>query len=81
MLGSFVFINLVSLGIHKLIEESQDIAMEQLQIHKDQVKERLSEKEQEIHQLFRLGSSKDATYEWYKDQVEERVEGTCLWLL
>ncbi|KAL7917246.1 hypothetical protein ACQKWADRAFT_307277 [Trichoderma austrokoningii] len=68
-------------GIHKLAEESRDIAKEQLQLHKDQVKERLSEKEQALHQLFRLSSSKDATYEWYKDQVEERVEGTCLWLL
>ncbi|KAF5704085.1 ankyrin repeat domain-containing protein [Fusarium globosum] len=24
---------------------------------------------------------KDATYEWYKDRVEERVEDTCLWFL
>ncbi|UKZ60511.1 uncharacterized protein TrAtP1_001786 [Trichoderma atroviride] len=68
-------------GIHKLTEESRDIAKEQLQIHKDQVRERLSEKEEKIHQLFRLSSSNDATYEWYKDQVEERVEGTCQWLL
>lgn len=77
----YLFINLASLGIHKLTEESRDIAKEQLQIHKDQVKEKLSEKEQKIHQLFRLSSSNDATYDWYKDQVEERVEGTCLWLL
>ncbi|KAL6896315.1 nucleoside phosphorylase domain-containing protein [Trichoderma evansii] len=68
-------------GIHKLTEEYRDIAIEQLQIHKDQVKERLSKEEQEVHQLFRLSSSKDTTYEWYKDQVEERIEGTCLWLL
>lgn len=34
------------------------------------------------HQLFRLtASDKDTTYEWYKDLVEERVEGTCMWLL
>lgn len=81
MLGFCVFINLASLGIHKLTEESRDIAKEQLQIHKDQAKERLSKEEQEIHQLFRLSSSNDATYEWYKDQIEERVEGTCMWLL
>jgi ankyrin repeat protein len=32
--------------------------------------------------LFRLTTSrKDATYEWYKDRVEERVEDTCLWFL
>jgi ankyrin repeat protein len=81
VLGPCVFINLASVGIHKLGEESRDIAKEQLQIHKDQAKERLSEKEHKIHQLFRLSSSNDATYEWYKDQVEDRVQGTCLWLL
>ncbi|OOQ91128.1 hypothetical protein PEBR_01131 [Penicillium brasilianum] len=33
-------------------------------------------------QLFRLtSSSKDATYEWYKDRVEDRVKGTCEWFL
>ncbi|KAL7949328.1 hypothetical protein V8C42DRAFT_350993 [Trichoderma barbatum] len=38
--------------------------------------------EQMCHQLFRLtASDKDATYEWYKDLVEERVEGTCMWFL
>jgi hypothetical protein len=32
--------------------------------------------------LFRLTTSRtDATYEWYKDRVEERVEDTCLWSL
>jgi hypothetical protein len=55
--------NLVSLGIHKLTEESRDIAKEQLQIQKDQIKESLSEKEQKVYQLFRLNNSNDATYE------------------
>jgi ankyrin repeat protein len=32
--------------------------------------------------LFRLATNeKDATYEWYKDRIEERVPGTCLWFL
>ncbi|KAK0761672.1 LOW QUALITY PROTEIN: hypothetical protein N5P37_005654, partial [Trichoderma harzianum] len=60
----------------------RDIAKEQLKSQKALVKERLSEKEQECHQLFRLTSnSKDTTYEWYKDRVEERVKDTCLWFL
>ncbi|KAL6690982.1 hypothetical protein J3F84DRAFT_404018 [Trichoderma pleuroticola] len=55
---------------------------ENVQIQKDSAKERLTESEQMCHQLFRLtASDKDATYEWYKDLVEERVEGTCMWLL
>ncbi|EPE08548.1 ankyrin repeat protein [Ophiostoma piceae UAMH 11346] len=38
--------------------------------------------EQKCLQLFRLGSNNhDATYEWYKDRVEDRVQGTCSWFL
>ncbi|EXU98174.1 ankyrin repeat protein [Metarhizium robertsii] len=45
-------------------------------------KVRLSKEEQKCHQLFRLTSgSHDATYEWYKGRVEEKVEDTCLWFL
>ncbi|KAH7231086.1 hypothetical protein BKA59DRAFT_322137 [Fusarium tricinctum] len=63
-------------------KEHRDIAKEQLQAQKDLARERLSEEQQRCHQLFRLTtSSKDATYEWYKDRVEERVEGTCMWFL
>ncbi|KAH6975798.1 nucleoside phosphorylase domain-containing protein [Ilyonectria destructans] len=63
-------------------KEHRDIAKEHLQAKKDLAKERLSEEEQKCHQLFRLtADGSDATYEWYKGRVEERVEGTCLWLL
>ncbi|KAJ4388410.1 hypothetical protein N0V85_007583 [Neurospora sp. IMI 360204] len=42
----------------------------------------IAEKEKECLQLFRLTeSSKDVTYEWYKDRVENRVENTCKWVL
>ncbi|PTB62131.1 purine and uridine phosphorylase [Trichoderma citrinoviride] len=69
-------------GLQELAKERRDIAKEQLQIQKDFAKERLSKEEQECHQLFRLtASGKDATYEWYKDRVERRVEDTCLWFL
>ncbi|KAL6875856.1 hypothetical protein HDV57DRAFT_519218 [Trichoderma longibrachiatum] len=69
-------------GLQKLAEERRDIAREQLQAQKDFLKERLSKEEQRCHQLFRLTvSGKDATYEWYKDRIENRVEDTCLWFL
>lgn len=37
---------------------------------------------QKCHQLLRLTSlDRDVTYEWYKDRVVNRLEGTCLWFL
>ncbi|KAL2788780.1 hypothetical protein BJX66DRAFT_339941 [Aspergillus keveii] len=43
----------------------------------------MSDKEEKCHQLFRLTSDSggDATYEWYKNRVEERVDNTCIWFL
>lgn len=38
--------------------------------------------EGKCYQLFRLtNDSKDVTYEWYKNRVEDRLEGTCQWFL
>ncbi|KAH6959663.1 hypothetical protein BKA56DRAFT_457271, partial [Ilyonectria sp. MPI-CAGE-AT-0026] len=73
-------------GLQEVAEEHRDIAKEQLQaqkdLRKDLAKERLSKEEQKCHQLFRLTTGgRDATYEWYKDRVEERVEDTCMWFL
>ncbi|KAH7113154.1 hypothetical protein B0J13DRAFT_515595 [Dactylonectria estremocensis] len=70
----------------EVAEENRDLIKEQLQAQKDLAKERLSKdeqkEEQKCHQVFRLTTDgSDATYEWYKGRVEERVEGTCLWLL
>jgi hypothetical protein len=46
------------------------------------VKQKWSAKEKECLHLFRLTSgTKDATYEWYKDHLKNRVEGTCEWVL
>ena len=37
---------------------------------------------QECHQVFRITKGeKDDSYEWYKNRVEDRVEGTCEWFL
>ncbi|KAH7146623.1 hypothetical protein B0J13DRAFT_606841 [Dactylonectria estremocensis] len=69
-------------GLQEVAEEHRDIAKEQLQAQKDFTKERLSDKEEQCHRLFRLTTGdRDATYEWYKDRVEERVEDTCMWFL
>ncbi|KAL9561163.1 hypothetical protein ACKAV7_014518 [Fusarium commune] len=76
-------------GLQEIAEDHRDvarehcnIAKEQLQAQRDLARTKLSEEEQKCHQLFRLTTNnKDATYEWYKDRVEERVEGTCMWFL
>lgn len=53
-----------------------------LQVRKDNAEARLSEKVKMCHQLFLLTSDGgDTTYEWYKDRVGKRVDGTCLWFL
>ncbi len=37
---------------------------------------------QKCHQVFRITHGvKDDSYEWYKNRVEARVEGTCNWFL
>ncbi|ETS77629.1 hypothetical protein PFICI_09691 [Pestalotiopsis fici W106-1] len=66
----------------EVTEQHRALAQEQLSLQQDGVKRHQSDKEEKCHQLFRLTSSKkDATYEWYKDRVENHVEGTCQWLL
>ncbi|KAJ8105734.1 hypothetical protein ONZ43_g7305 [Nemania bipapillata] len=63
-------------------KEHRDIAKKHLEIQEDEVKRKLSDKQKECLQLFRLTDpSRDATYEWYKDRVQDRVHGTCEWFL
>ncbi|KAF3077113.1 hypothetical protein CFAM422_000594 [Trichoderma lentiforme] len=60
-------------------KEHLDVVMEDIQTQEE---ERHRQEEESCHQLFRLTrSDRDATYEWYKDRVEKRVENTCLWFL
>ncbi|KAK4203870.1 hypothetical protein QBC40DRAFT_250714 [Triangularia verruculosa] len=66
----------------QVAEAHLGIAKKQLGIQEDAFKQKLSDKQEECLQLFRLtNSNKDATYEWYKDRVEDRVDGTCQWFL
>ncbi|KAJ5080905.1 hypothetical protein N7456_013615 [Penicillium angulare] len=68
-----------------LLTGFQDIArltQKQLEIQERSARQVLFEKEQECLQLFRLFSgTEDVTYEWYKHQVDTRIEGTCEWFL
>ncbi|KAF2023522.1 purine and uridine phosphorylase [Setomelanomma holmii] len=67
--------------IRDINESHRDDFKEYLEIVKDKVKRELSDKEKKCLQLFRCAKgAKDATYEWFKDRIEERVQGTCNWL-
>ncbi|KAJ5148178.1 hypothetical protein N7526_001530 [Penicillium atrosanguineum] len=64
------------------LQEVTKIAQKQLKIQENAAKQKLSDKEEDCLQLFRLTSSThDSTYEWYKNRVESRVQGTCEWFL
>jgi hypothetical protein len=63
-------------------EDHRNIAHESLELQKDIREQKLTDRQQACRQLFRLTkSTEDATYEWYKNRVEDRVEGTCNWFL
>ncbi|VUC34817.1 unnamed protein product [Clonostachys rosea] len=65
-----------------ILSEQLEITRQHAEAQKDLVKQMLTQQEQNCHQKFRLtASDRDITYEWYKNRVEERVEGTCLWFL
>jgi len=69
-------------GLQEVAETHRDIAQKQLEAQQYTIKQSLSNKQQECLQLFRLTTSgSDVTYEWSKDRVENRVEGTCMWFL
>ncbi|KAH7122792.1 nucleoside phosphorylase domain-containing protein [Dendryphion nanum] len=68
--------------LKEVAEAHRNIAQKQLEIQEHDVKQKLSDKQEKCLQLFRLTSGdKDVTYEWYKDRIEHRVEGTCAWFL
>lgn len=68
--------------LKQIAVDQRDIAKEQLKVAQNAAQERLSDQQKKCLQLFRLTKSdKDATYESYKERVEDRVEGTCTWVL
>lgn len=59
-----------------------EVSAETLKIKKMRISKEEIEEHRQCHQIFRLvDGSQDAGYEWYKERVEETVEGTCMWLL
>ncbi|KAF2626358.1 hypothetical protein BU25DRAFT_432165 [Macroventuria anomochaeta] len=76
-------------GLKRIAEVHRDIAKDglgvaekALEIQQTVREQELSDRQKSCLHLFRLTrSTEDATYEWYKDRVEERVEGTCMWFL
>ncbi|KAJ5949947.1 hypothetical protein N7454_001531 [Penicillium verhagenii] len=64
------------------IHDHRDIAQKHLELQQNLVIRSMTEKQEECLQLFRLTTGDaDTTYEWYKDRVGDRVEGTCNWFL
>ncbi|KAJ5930977.1 hypothetical protein N7466_006470 [Penicillium verhagenii] len=64
------------------IHDHMEIAQKHLKLQQNSDIRRLTEKQEECLQLFRLTTGDtDTTYEWYKDRVGDRVEGTCNWFL
>ncbi|CAH0039831.1 unnamed protein product [Clonostachys rhizophaga] len=66
----------------EVLSEIRQVARDHLNIAKENQETSKEREKHECHQIFRLTTSgKDTTYEWYKDRIEKRVEGTCSWFL
>jgi ankyrin repeat protein len=66
----------------ELARQQSLIASQQLDVQTQIAQKILSEDERKCHQMFRLVKDENSNpYEWHKDRVEERVEGTCQWFL
>jgi hypothetical protein len=78
---NFIHVNPFT-DLRDVSESQREIQQEQLDLQKSIVRQGFSDRRLECLHLFRLTSgSQDTTYDWYKDRVETRVEGTCEWFL
>ena len=76
--------NLLSISQQQLSvqTDNRDISRQLLQLQKYTIEKKLSDEQKKCLHLFYLTkSNKDATYEWYKNRVEDRVQDTCMWFL
>lgn len=65
-----------------IAQDHQHIAARQLEVQDQRAKQLMAEKLERCHQLFRLeAGDSDSAYEWHKNRVDDRVDGTCQWLL
>jgi ankyrin repeat protein len=75
--------------LHKVAEDHRNIAKDRLavsqkslHIQQKEHDQKLSDQQARCLQLFRLTESTGGTtYEWYKERITGRVEGTCMWFL
>lgn len=63
-----------------LMQEQLDVSQKLLSAIESQNDHQMTAEELRCLQSFRLTSG-GGKYEWYKERVPDRVEGTCLWLL
>jgi hypothetical protein len=75
-------------GMLSRMDEQLSVTKDQLSVAKDQLEVtkaiaafKMTKDESACLQLFRLVDTNQTGYEWYKNQVQERVEGTCQWFL
>lgn len=69
-------------ALKEIANDHIDVSKQQLDLAERAAQQHFTDRQREWLQLFRLTrSDKDATYESYKERVEDRVEGTCHWLL
>ena len=58
-----------------------DVGQEQLRLASRLAARQLSDEESRCISLFRLADGQQPGYEWFKDSVEDHIEGTCQWFL
>lgn len=64
-----------------LAQKQVGILSENLQVQQ-MIAQRMFPLDEKCHQLFRLtNGNRDESYEWYKNRIEDRVNGTCNWFL
>ncbi|KAF3034655.1 hypothetical protein E8E12_000551 [Didymella heteroderae] len=69
-------------GLEEIADDHRNVARKHLQIAQGAAEQQVSDRQKRCIQLFRLTrNDRDATYETYKGKIEDRVEGTCKWIL
>jgi ankyrin repeat protein/nucleoside-triphosphatase THEP1 len=82
MFHQYVLMFASTTDICKVAGDGLAISQKALDIQQKEHEWKLSDQQAKCLQLFRLTkSSEDATYEWYKERIVDRVEGTCMWFL
>lgn len=72
----------ITTDLQQVEQANLALSEKQLKVLEDAGKREQSTEQNRCHQLFRLTESdNDTTYEWYKNLVKDRVEGTCEWFL